>query len=242
MSFIMVDFPVPGPPVITHTLFCMAARQAEAGFRAMMAADIIGKTERYAAGIAEGAARQAGAEAVIFTVFGSGERSARIIGRPEEKVIEDGDMIMCALAIQYEGYVSTCEFPYAVGNYSQDTKRVLDILIRAGAAGHPRLRAGVPMKEYVRAVRDSFRAAGASAYDVYPPLHGIGCAEAESPYPDENTEAAFEAGMTVNTDISLFGMKGGSNRIEEGFIITERGAETMFPFMREYFENWIRQN
>ncbi len=192
-----------------------AARLAEIGFRALLEADIIGKTERYAASIAEGAARAAGAEAVIFTVFGSGDRSAKIIGRPENKLIEDGDMIMCALAIQYEGYVSTCELPFAVGNYSAETKRVIDVLIKASAAGLPYLKAGVPMKRFVSAVRDLFRKEGLSEYDVYPPLHGIGCAEAESPYPDENTEAVFEAGMTVNTDISLFGLPGGSNRIEE---------------------------
>lgn len=219
-----------------------AARLAEVGFRAMMEADLVGKTERYAASIAEGAARAAGAEAVIFTVFGSGDRSARIIGRPENKIIEDGDMIMCALAIQYEGYVSTCEIPFAVGNYSEKTKRVIDVLIRASAAGYPHLKAGRPMKEFVCAVREHFRNEGLGEYDVYPPLHGIGCAEAESPYPDENTEALFEVGMAVNTDISLFGLEGGSNRIEEGFIITEDGPQTLFPFMREYYENWIREN
>ena len=219
-----------------------AARIAEAGFRAMMAEDIIGKTERYAAGIAEGEARKQGAEAVIFTVYGSGDRSAKIIGRPEEKIIEDGDMIMCALAIQYEGYVSTCEFPYAVGNYSEETKHVIDVLVHASAAGLPYLKAGEPMKNFVCAVRNYFREVGLSEYDVYPPLHGIGCAEAESPYPDENTEKCFEAGMCVNTDISLFGLPGGSNRIEEGFIIRENGAETLFPFMRKYYEDWLKNN
>lgn len=219
-----------------------AARIAQAGYQAMMNADLIGKTERYAAGIAEGKARQEGAEAVIFTVFGSGERSAKIVGRPENKIIEDGDMLMCALAIQYEGYVATCEFPFAVGSYSQETRHVLDVLIHAAAAGLPYLKAGVPMKQFVTAVRNSFRDAGLAEYDVYPPLHGIGCAEAESPYPDENTEAVFEAGMTVNTDISLFGLPGGSNRIEEGFVITEDGAESLFPAMRADYEAWLKNN
>lgn len=219
-----------------------AARIAEEGFSALINADLIGKTERYAAGIAEGAARMAGAEAVIFTVFGSGDRSAKIVGRPEEKVINDGDMIMCALAIQYEGYVSTCEIPFAVGNYSDETKRVIDVLVNASAAGLPYLKSGLPMKDFVCAVRNYFRKVGLSEYDVYPPLHGIGCAEAESPYPDENTESVFEVGMTVNTDISLFGLGGGSNRVEEGFVITEDGAQTLCPFMREYFEKWLSNN
>lgn len=219
-----------------------AARIAEAGFRAMMESDLIGKTERHAASIAESVARREGAEVVVFTVFGSGERSASIIGRAENKVIEDGDMIMCAFAVQYEGYVATYEIPFAVGNYSEDTKRVLDVLITASAKGLPYLKAGVPMKKFVKAVRNHFREEGLEEYDVYPPLHGIGVAEAENPYPSEETEAVFKEGMTVNTDISLFGLKGGSNRVEEGFVITKDGAETLCPFMREYYENWLENN
>jgi len=216
-----------------------AARIADLAFKAMMEADLIGKTERYAAGIAEGEARKLGAEAVIFTVFGSGKRSETIVGRPTDKIINDGDMIMCALAIQYEGYVATCEVPFAVGNMSDETRRVIDVLVRASNAGLPYLKAGVPMKKFVTAVRDYFRKEGLAEYDVYPPLHGIGCAEAESPYPDENTEEVFTVGMTVNTDISLFGLPGGSNRIEEGFVITEDGAETLAPFVRKYCEEWM---
>jgi len=39
--------------------------------------------------------------------------------------------------------------------------------------------------------------------------------------------------MCVNSDISLFGHPHGSNRIEEGFVITERGPESLTPFIRE---------
>jgi len=218
-----------------------AARIAEVGFKAMMDADVIGKTELYAAGIAEGTARKEGAEHIIFTVFGSGDRSAKIIGRPTLKVIEDGDMIMCSMAVQYEGYVATFEIPYAVGNVSDKTKRVINVLFAANEAGKPYLKAGVPMKDFVKAVRDVFRNEGLAEYDVYPPLHGSGCAEAENPYPNENTEVVFEAGMTVNTDISLFGLEGGSNRIEEGFIIHEDRTESICPYISEFYENWKKK-
>ncbi len=214
------------------------ARIADIGFKAMMQADLIGMTELEAAGIAEAAARKAGAEHIIFQILGSGERTHRIVGRPTDKVIEDGDMIMCALAVQYEGYVATCEMPFAVGNYSQETKRVIDVLVKALKAGIPYLKAGVPMKEFVKAVKKVYEEEGLSKYDVYPPLHGIGCAEAESPYPDEKTEAVFKEGMTVNTDISLFGLPGGSNRIEEGFVITKDGAVSLSPFVDACCREW----
>lgn len=215
-----------------------AARIADIGFKAMMQADLIGMTELEAAGIAEAAARKAGAEHIIFQILGSGERTHRIVGRPTDKVIEDGDMIMCALAVQYEGYVATCEMPFAVGNYSQETKKVIDVLVKALKAGRPYLKAGVPMKEFVKAVKNVYKEEGLSKYDVYPPLHGIGCAEAESPYPDEKTEAVFKEGMTVNTDISLFGLPGGSNRIEEGFVITKDGAVSLSPFVDACCREW----
>lgn len=214
-----------------------AARIADEGMKAIMQTNIIGMTEVAACGIAEGKARQEGAEHIIFTVFGSGKRTNTIVGRPSQKIIEDGDMIMLALAVQYEGYVATCEAPFAVGNPSAETQRVIDVLIHASAAGLPYLKAGVPMKEFVKAVRNYFQKEGLAEYDVYPPLHGIGCAEAESPYPDEFTEKVFEEGMTVNTDISLFGLKGGSNRIEEGFVITSEGAKSLSPYVRKYCES-----
>ncbi|MCI9296720.1 MAG: aminopeptidase P family protein [Lachnospiraceae bacterium] len=215
-----------------------AARMADIGFKAIMQADLIGMTELEAAGIAEAAARKAGAEHIIFQILGSGERTHRIVGRPTDKVIEDGDMIMCALAVQYEGYVATCEMPFAVGNYSEETRKVIDVLVKALKAGVPYLKAGIPMKEFVRAVKNVYKEEGLSEYDVYPPLHGIGCAEAESPYPDENTEAVFKEGMTVNTDISLFGLPGGSNRIEEGFVITKEGAVSLSPFVDTCCREW----
>ena len=75
-----------------------------------------------------------------------------------------------------------------------------------------------------------------SEYDVYPPMHGIGLAEAESPYPDEDTAYCFKTDMCVNSDISLFGHPAGSNRIEEGFVIGPDGPESLTPMIRRLCE------
>ncbi|MCL2740905.1 MAG: Xaa-Pro peptidase family protein [Oscillospiraceae bacterium] len=216
-----------------------AARLADLAFKALREATEPGVTELHIAGVAEGEARKAGAEAIIFSVVASGARTNTIIPRPTSKVIEDGDMVMASLAVQYEGYVATVEIPFAVGDASAATVKVIDTLMRAEAGALRHLRAGERMNGFVLAVRDYFRERGLGKYDVYPPLHGCGCSEAESPYPDDATEAVFEAGMTVNTDISLFGMEGGSNRIEEGFVITEGGSEPMSPMVREYCAEWL---
>ena len=211
-----------------------AGRLACIGYEALMKTAVPGNTELQATGAAEGAARAAGAEAITFTVFGSGVRTNTIIGRPTLKSIQDGEMIMAAFAVQYEGYIATAEYPFVAGRCSDEQKRFLSALFEAAEVQLKYLRDGAISGEMVRAVKAVFRTHGLQQYDVYPPMHGIGLAEAESPYPDENAVYPLRAGMCVNSDISLFGHPAGSNRIEEGFVITGTGCESLTPFIRQY--------
>ena len=216
-----------------------AGRQACIGYEALLKTAIPGNTEVMAAGAAEGAARMAGAEDINFTVFGSGERAATVIGRAVNKVIEDGDMVMAALAVQYQGYVATVEYPFVAGKVTDGQKQFLNALFEAAEVQQSYLREGVVSGEMVRAVKEIFKKHNLSEYDVYPPMHGIGLAEAESPYPDENATYELQAGMCVNSDISLFGHPDGSNRIEEGFVITKDAPESLTPTIRELVSKGI---
>ncbi|HUU30724.1 MAG TPA: Xaa-Pro peptidase family protein [Phycisphaerae bacterium] len=209
------------------------------GYERLMAACVPGATELQAAAAGEGGARAAGAENIPFMVFGSGPRVATIIGRPTERVIRDGDMVMAAMAVQYQGYVCTVEFPFVAGKASDGQKRFLSALFDAANVQLRYLRDGVIAGEMVRAVQDVFRKRGLAKYDIYPPMHGIGLAEAESPYPDEKADYPLRSGMCVNSDISLFGHPDGSNRIEEGFIITQGGPESLTPLIRKLCEKAV---
>lgn len=213
-----------------------AGRLACIGFERVMATAVPGNTELQAAGAGEGAARMAGAEAICFHVMGSGPRTDLIIPRPTTRVLRDGDMVISSLAVQYEGYIATAEFPFVCGQASDAQKRLLALLFEAANVQLKFLRDGAIAGEMVRAVRDVFRRNNASQYDIYPPMHGCGLAEAESPYPDEKATYALRAGMTVNSDISLFGHPGGSNRIEEGFVIRASGPESLTPLVRHLCE------
>jgi Xaa-Pro aminopeptidase len=210
-----------------------AGRMACVGYDQLMANCVPGNTELQAAGAAEGAARKAGAEDINFMVMGSGPRTATVIGRPVNRIIQDGDMVMASLAVQYEGYVATAEFPFVAGKASDKQKELLDALFTAANVQLKYLRDGVVAGEMVRAVRGVFRKRNLDKYDVYPPMHGIGLAEAELPYPDENATYPLRDGMCVNSDISLFGHPAGSNRIEEGFVITAEGTESLTPTIRK---------
>jgi Xaa-Pro aminopeptidase len=215
-----------------------ATHIADEAFRSVMEKAVPGMTETEVEAEAQHMAKKLGAECLPFCYIMSGKRAENIIGRSSNKVIEQGDMVMAGIAVQYEGYVATTQFPFVVGKMSKKQKDFIDILIGAEDRALPYLKAEVKQKEFVIAARKFFKEKGVSQYDIYPPLHGCGTAEAESPYPDEKTEAVFEEGMTVNMDFSLFGHPGGSNRIEEGFVITRDGHEPMSPLVRKLIAQW----
>ncbi len=221
-----------------------SARIADAGYEALMAACVPGNTELQTAAAGEAVARAAGAEQITFVVMGTGKRTNTIVGRPTTKIIEAGDMVMAAFAVMYEGYVASLEWPFVAGGEPTPIqRRFIDALIRAEELALPHLKPGGPAKVFVRTVRDHFRALGLAKYDLYPSMHGCGLAEAESPYPDENSSVVYLPGMTVNTDISLFGHpEAGSNRLEEGFVVTETGYEPMSPLIRRLAREWREQN
>ena len=149
---------------------------------------------------------------------------------------------MAAFAVQYEGYVSTVEFPFVTGSKpTEQQKELIDALIVAENKGLKKLGPGMRAGDFVKEVKDYFRVKGLAQYDLYPPLHGCGCAEAESPYPDEKSRLVFAENMTVNTDISLFGHPAGSNRIEEGFVITRKGPEPMSNLVRRLCREWLKR-
>ncbi|MFC5403398.1 M24 family metallopeptidase [Cohnella soli] len=223
-----------------HEIACLkeAARIADEGYKAMILNVRPGMTELELSAYAYMACTKAGAEFVPFVVMTSGERVNTIIGRPTRKVIEDGDMIMTAIAVQYEGYVATVGFPFVAGRMSEEQKAFISLLVEAEDIALSRLAPGNDMSGLVAAVKSYFADKGVTAYDLYPPLHGCGLAEAESPYPDENSTARFEVGMTVNTDISLFGHPHGSNRVEESLVVTENGYESMSALVRQLSRTW----
>ena len=210
-----------------------AGRQACEGYKKLLEYAVDGNPETMAAGAAEGAARMAGAEDINFTVFGSGKRTDTVIGRATDKIMHSGEMLMAAMAVQYQGYVATVEYPFVIGTPDDAQKKVLNAIFEAANVQQAFLKAGAVSGEMVKAVRAVFAKHGMTRYDLYPPMHGIGLAEAESPYPDENASYKFEANMCVNSDISLWGCPGGSNRLEEGFVITAEGPKSLTPLIRE---------
>jgi len=215
-----------------------AVEIADRAYTELMKAAIPGVTELELSAIAIGEAMKLGAEYVPFCLVMSGNRVSTIVGRATQKVIEDGDMVSAALAVQYEGYIASFAFPFVAGNMTGEQRQFITWLVEAYETAIANIGAGIPQNTFVIAVKDYFHKHGLSEYDLYPPLHGCGMSEAENPYPNEVITTPFLKNMTVNTDISLFGHFYGSNRIETSFVVTENGCYTPSILFKTLIDAW----
>lgn len=157
-----------------------AVEIADLAYTELMKAAKPGVTELEISGIATSAALKNGAENVPFCLVMSGNRVNTIVGRATQKIIEDGDMVSAALAVQYEGYIASFSFPFVVGNMTNEQRQLIAWLIDAFETAMTNLKAGVPQNVFVLAVKDYFHKQKLQEFDLYPPLHGCGMSEAEN--------------------------------------------------------------
>jgi len=209
-------------------------------YKQVLQTDIISLTEKQVAAIGEKAAFDSGAESIVFSIFCSGDRTNTVVGRPSDKVINKNDMIMYALCIQYEGYIASNEWPFiAGGKGSKEQNDFIYHLVNAEDLGVKSLKNGTKLGTIVKSIRKYFLDNGLEQFDLYPPIHGNGLSEAESPYPDENSQVPLLTGIGINFDVSLFGSPVGSNRIEEGFVMSENGPIILSEFISRLREDFL---
>lgn len=202
----------------------IAEKGLEAGVQAIRA----GVTEREVAAEAEAAMRHAGAEGTgIDTIVASGPNSRPILARSTFRRIEADDLVLLTAAPRYEGYHGAIGRPVLVGNPGREIRRALEVAIAAQGACFRALRPGIEGRDVEAAGRQIVEAAGLGSHFVYSGLHSVGVIEFEPPIFGPSSDARLGRNMVVSVDIPLFNAPWGGLRVEDGFLITESGAERL---------------
>ena len=69
--------------------------------------------------------------------------------------------------------------------------------------------------------------AGLGKYFLYSGIHSVGVIEFEPPIFGPGSDAVLEKGMIISVDIPMFNTPWGGIRIEDGYLVTENGAERL---------------
>ena len=201
---------------------------ADLGFQAALAAIGEGVSEREVAAEAESAMRRAGAEGTgIDTIVASGPNSRPILARSTFRRIQADELVLVTVAPRYEGYHGAIGRPICVGNPGAEITRAVDTACRAQEACCREIRPGVEGRLVEAEGRRIVEDAGLGSYFLYSGIHSVGVIEFEPPIFGPSSTAIFSKDMVISIDIPMFNTPWGGLRVEDGFVITDSGAERL---------------
>ncbi len=169
--------------------------------------------------------RKLGSEGVSFDfIVVSGKNSSLPHGVPTDKRIESGDLLTMDFGAIVEGYHSDMTRTVAVGQVSQEQKKVYDTVLQAQQAALDAVRPGLVCKDIDRVARDIIYKAGYEGCFGHGLGHSVGIEIHENPNFNMRCDTILQPGtiMTVEPGIYLenkFGV-----RIEDMVYVTEDGC------------------
>jgi Xaa-Pro aminopeptidase len=174
---------------------------AQAGVQAAFDAIHVGATERDVAAAAEFAMRSMGSEGMgIDTIVASGPNTRPILARTRLRELRRDELILLTIAPRYEGYHAAIGRPLVIGGLSREVQHAMEVAVAAQTAAMEAMRPGVPGSAVEGAARRVVEAAGLGEYFLYCGVH------------------------------SVFHAPWGGLRYEDGYLITETGAEPLDDF------------
>ncbi|WP_047980095.1 M24 family metallopeptidase [Ornithinibacillus contaminans] len=178
--------------------------------------------------------RRQGATASSFdTIVASGFRSAMPHGVASTKEIQAGELVTLDYGALYEGYISDITRTVAVGEISDELRKIYDTVLEAQLRGVNGIKPGMTGIEADALTRDYITEQGYGSYFGHSTGHGIGLEVHEGPGLSFRSSIKLVPGMVVTVEPGIYIPNVGGCRIEDDIVITENGNERLTTSSKE---------
>ena len=166
-----------------------------------------------------------GAEKMSFDpIVVSGPNGSLPHGVPSSKQVQKGEFLTMDFGCKYGGYCSDMTRTVALGEPTEEMKKVYQIVLEAQKAGIAVTRAGVPGKSIDAAARKVIEDAGYGEYFGHGYGHSVGIEIHESPNANTREETLLPVGAAVSAEPGIYLPGKFGVRIEDVTVLTADGC------------------
>ena len=186
-----------------------------------------GRTEREVSRQLSEMTIEEGHDFAEFAIVASGPNGASPHHEPGDRVIQDGDLVVCDFGGRQGGYYSDSTRTFSIGEPSAEQVEVHETVRAANAAGREAVAPGVLCLEIDRAARKVIEEAGYGEFFIHRAGHGIGLEVHEHPYMVEGNEVPLEVGMTFSVEPGIYLPGSYGVRIEDVIVCADEGVDNL---------------
>ena len=200
---------------------------ADAAFAAVRPFIVAGVREDRVAGQLEAYMREHGATSAFDITVASGPRGAMPHGTASARVIGNDELVTVDFGAKVGGYHSDMTRTVAVGDPSEELRRLYRAVLEAEQAAVQAIRPGVSCAELDKLARDILTGHGLGEYFAHSLGHGVGLAVHEGPSLRGTSTDVLAPGMVVTAEPGVYLPGVGGVRIEDLVLVTDTGHELL---------------
>ena len=168
-----------------------------------------------------------GHDVVNFAIVAAGENAASPHHHAGDRVIRDGDLVLCDFGGTKDGYCSDITRCVSLGEPAAEIAEAYAVLHEAQAAGVAAGVVGAACQDVDRASRRVIAAAGYGEYFIHRTGHGIGMEAHEDPYMVEGNALPIASGHAFSVEPGIYLPGRWGMRLEDIVVATEQGPLSM---------------
>ncbi len=169
----------------------------------------------------------AGHQRANFAIVATGPNAASPHHDPSERVIADGDVVLCDFGGTMHGYCSDITRMYAVGAPAAEVRDAYAVLVEAQEAGVRAATVGTRCEDVDAAAREVIAAAGYGDHFVHRTGHGIGMEAHEDPYVVAGNSTPLAPGHAFSVEPGIYVPGRFGLRLEDIVVATPDGPERL---------------
>ncbi|CAM3445062.1 aminopeptidase P family protein [Brevibacillus invocatus] len=178
--------------------------------------------------------KRLGAEGPSFsTMVLAGEKSALPHGKPGNRAVQEGELLLFDLGVEVNGYVSDITRTFAVGEINDQLREIYETVWAANEAAIAEIRPGVTFAHLDKTARGVIEAKGYGEYFMHRLGHGLGMDVHEYPSVHSENQEVLRAGMVFTIEPGIYVPGVGGVRIEDNVLVTETGVEVLTQFPKQ---------